>query len=149
MHPAGLDGRARRHRGRQLHPEWRACGPERGRPRNRQGRPAAPHPASRRRTRAEGAGHSPGLVRTETARSVRAHGEDAVAAGMPLRRFGRLEDVARAVLRPASDTADRITGTHLPGDGGTRAGPAYVPESSASGTYAIRHRLRSCAPHRI
>ncbi|MET8786251.1 SDR family oxidoreductase [Streptomyces sp. NPDC004589] len=69
--------------------------------------------------------------------------------GCRSRRFGRLEDVARAVLRPVSDAADRITGTDLPGDGGTRAGPAYVPESSASGTYAIRHRLHSCAPHRL
>ncbi|MFJ8726237.1 SDR family oxidoreductase [Streptomyces sp. NPDC093269] len=92
---------------------------------------------------------SPGLVRTETARFVWESGEDAVAAGLPLGRIGEAEDIARAVLWPASEAAGWITGADLLVDGGTRVGPVYVPESSASGTYAIQHRLRSCAPHQI
>ncbi|GAA3815986.1 hypothetical protein GCM10022206_62950 [Streptomyces chiangmaiensis] len=90
---------------------------------------------------------SPGLVRTEMARFVREDGEDAIAAGLPLGRIGAPEDIARAVVWLASDAAGWITGTDLLVDGRTRIRAGYVPESSASGTYAIQHRLRSKAPH--
>jgi NAD(P)-dependent dehydrogenase (short-subunit alcohol dehydrogenase family) len=42
----------------------------------------------------------------------------AVAAGLPLRRMGEPEEVARAVLWLASDAASFITGHVLAADGG-------------------------------
>jgi 3-oxoacyl-[acyl-carrier protein] reductase len=89
---------------------------------------------------------SPGLVRTEMARFVWEDGEDAVAAGLPLGRIGEPDDIARAVVWLTSDAADWVTGADLLVDGGTRVRSAYVPESSASGTYVVHDRLRSKTP---
>ncbi|MEU9365096.1 SDR family oxidoreductase [Streptomyces avermitilis] len=84
---------------------------------------------------------SPGLVRTELARFVWEHGEDELAAGLPLGRIGQPADIARAVVWLASDAAEWITGADLLVDGGTRVRTAY----SADG-YAVQERLRSYAP---
>ncbi|MCW7944802.1 3-ketoacyl-ACP reductase [Streptomyces hygroscopicus] len=89
---------------------------------------------------------SPGLVRTEMARFVWEGTEDAIATGLPLGRIGEPEDIARAVVWLASEAAGWVTGADLLVDGGTRVGAAYVPESSASGTYGVHSRLRSSAP---
>ncbi|MFI6935733.1 SDR family oxidoreductase [Streptomyces sp. NPDC050287] len=83
---------------------------------------------------------SPGLVRTEMARFVWERGEDELAAGLPLRRIGKPEDVARAVVWLASDAAEWVTGADLLVDGGTRVRTAYP------GGYAVHDRLRSSAP---
>ncbi|MET7910428.1 SDR family oxidoreductase [Streptomyces avermitilis] len=84
---------------------------------------------------------SPGLVRTELARFVWEHGEDELAAGLPLGRIGHPADIARAVVWLSSDAAEWITGADLLVDGGTRVRTAY----SAAG-YAVHERLRSYAP---
>ena len=84
---------------------------------------------------------SPGLVRTEMARSVWEPGERQLAAGLPLGRIGEPDDVARAVVWLASDTADWITGADLLVDGGTRVRTAYPGPG-----YAVGDRLRSYAP---
>jgi len=84
---------------------------------------------------------SPGLVRTELARFVWEHGEDEVAAGLPLGRIGAPEDIARATVWLASDAAEWVTGADLLVDGGTRVRAAYT-----SGGYAAHDRLRSHAP---
>lgn len=84
---------------------------------------------------------SPGLVRTDLARFVWEPDEERVAAGLPLGRIGRPEDVARAVVWLASDAADWVTGADLLVDGGTR-----VRAASGSGAYAVHERLRSGAP---
>lgn len=84
---------------------------------------------------------SPGLVRTELARFVWEHGEDELAAGLPLGRIGHPADIARAVVWLASDAAEWITGADLLVDGGTRVRTAYSTEG-----YAVHERLRSYAP---
>lgn len=84
---------------------------------------------------------SPGLVRTEMARFVWEHGEDSIAAGLPLGRIGEPEDIAQAVLWLASDAAGWITGADLLVDGGTRVRAARP----ASG-YAIHEHLRAHGP---
>jgi 3-oxoacyl-[acyl-carrier protein] reductase len=83
---------------------------------------------------------SPGLVRTEMARFVWERDEEELAAGLPLGRIGKPEDVARAVVWLASDAAEWVTGADLLVDGGTRVRTAY------SGGYAVHDRLRSSAP---
>ncbi|MDH6627803.1 NAD(P)-dependent dehydrogenase (short-subunit alcohol dehydrogenase family) [Streptomyces sp. LBL] len=83
---------------------------------------------------------SPGLVRTEMARFVWERGEEELAAGLPLGRIGKPEDVARAVVWLASDAAEWVTGADLLVDGGTRVRTAY------SSGYAVHDRLRSSAP---
>jgi NAD(P)-dependent dehydrogenase (short-subunit alcohol dehydrogenase family) len=70
---------------------------------------------------------APGLIATENAsRELVAAGidADAVCAGRPLRRAGRPEDVARAIVFLASDAASYITGQTLPVDGGPLVGSA-------------------------
>ena len=61
---------------------------------------------------------APGLVKTDFARALWEPREEAVAAGLPLRRLGEPEDVASAALFLASDAASWITGTTLLMDGG-------------------------------
>ncbi len=83
---------------------------------------------------------SPGLVRTEMARFVWERDEEELAAGLPLGRIGRPQDVARAVVWLVSDAAEWVTGADLLVDGGTRVRTAY------SDGYAVHDRLRSSAP---
>jgi 3-oxoacyl-[acyl-carrier protein] reductase len=84
---------------------------------------------------------SPGLIRTEMARFVWEHGEDAIAAGLPLARIGEPEDVARAVLWLASDAAEWVTGADLVVDGGTRVRPAHPATP-----YTVHEHLRRHEP---
>jgi NAD(P)-dependent dehydrogenase (short-subunit alcohol dehydrogenase family) len=62
---------------------------------------------------------SPGLVKTELARALWETNEEAIAARLPLRRLGEVEDIASAALFLASDAASWITGQNLVIDGGT------------------------------
>src|SRR5438552_2375368 len=70
-------------------------------------------------------------------RAVRALGgaperEERARAAVPVGRFGRREEVARAILFLASDDASYITGTTLVVDGGLTAGtgiPDLMPGS--------------------
>lgn len=66
---------------------------------------------------------APGLVRTDLARALWEHGEDAVARRLPLGRIGEPDDVATAVLFLASDAARWITGHTLVVDGGALVAP--------------------------
>jgi 3-oxoacyl-[acyl-carrier protein] reductase len=61
---------------------------------------------------------APGLVKTDFARVLWEEAEEAVAAGLPLRRLGVPDDIAGAVLFLASDLARWVTGQVLAVDGG-------------------------------
>jgi NAD(P)-dependent dehydrogenase (short-subunit alcohol dehydrogenase family) len=61
---------------------------------------------------------APGLVKTDFARALWEGAEDAVAAGLPLRRLGVPDDIAGTVLFLASDLARWVTGQVLAVDGG-------------------------------
>ncbi|MEY9969239.1 NAD(P)-dependent dehydrogenase (short-subunit alcohol dehydrogenase family) [Streptacidiphilus sp. MAP12-16] len=63
---------------------------------------------------------SPGLVRTELARSYWEREEPKVTSETPLARLGEPEDIARAVLWLLSPEASWVTGTDLLVDGGRR-----------------------------
>ena len=61
---------------------------------------------------------APGLVKTEFARALWESGEEAIAARLPLRRLGEVDDIANAALFLCSDAASWITGHTLVIDGG-------------------------------
>ncbi len=61
---------------------------------------------------------APGLVKTEFARALWETGEEAIAARLPLRRLGEVDDIAAAALFLCSDAASWITGHTLVIDGG-------------------------------
>jgi NAD(P)-dependent dehydrogenase (short-subunit alcohol dehydrogenase family) len=61
---------------------------------------------------------APGLVKTDMARALWEPAEPQIAAGMPLRRLGEPDDIARAALFLCSDAASWITGHTLVVDGG-------------------------------
>jgi NAD(P)-dependent dehydrogenase (short-subunit alcohol dehydrogenase family) len=54
---------------------------------------------------------------------------DAILSNIPVKRFGRPEEVARAVLFLAEEGSDYITGTSVRVDGGSMAGRTYLPRS--------------------
>ncbi|QXC62172.1 SDR family oxidoreductase [Aquihabitans sp. G128] len=60
----------------------------------------------------------PGLVKTDMARALWERGEEAIAAHVPLRRLGEVDDIAKAAAFLCSDAASWITGTTLVVDGG-------------------------------
>lgn len=61
---------------------------------------------------------APGRVVTEMMLASKVMDMDAVAAGLPLKRMGRPEEVAQAVLWLASDAASYVVGHVLCADGG-------------------------------
>ena len=61
---------------------------------------------------------APGLVKTELARALWESGGESIAARLPLRRLGEVEDIANAALFLCSDAASWITGHTLVIDGG-------------------------------
>jgi NAD(P)-dependent dehydrogenase (short-subunit alcohol dehydrogenase family) len=65
---------------------------------------------------------SPGRVVTDMMLNSKIADMSAVAAGLPLRRMGKPEEVAKAVLWLASDAASFVTGEVLAVDGGFLAG---------------------------
>ncbi len=62
---------------------------------------------------------APGLTDTDATAQIPTEHKDASAAHTPLRRNGRPEDVAGAVLMVASDAGRFLTGTYVPVSGGT------------------------------
>jgi NAD(P)-dependent dehydrogenase (short-subunit alcohol dehydrogenase family) len=61
---------------------------------------------------------APGLVKTEFARALWERGEEAITGRLPLRRLGRVEDIASAALFLCSDASSWVTGHTLVIDGG-------------------------------
>ncbi len=61
---------------------------------------------------------APGLVKTEFARALWEPGEAAISRRLPLRRLGRVEDIASAAVFLCSDAASWVTGHTLVIDGG-------------------------------
>lgn len=61
---------------------------------------------------------APGVIETDMSREIRAAASDLLLARIPMKRFGKTQDVAQAVLFLASDLAAYITGTTLHVDGG-------------------------------
>ncbi|MCB9662991.1 MAG: SDR family oxidoreductase [Alphaproteobacteria bacterium] len=68
---------------------------------------------------------TPGLILTEDAEAFYGDRKAAIAATVPLGRFGTPEDVAQAVLWLASPAASYVSGTHLVLDGGGEQ-PAWL-----------------------
>jgi NAD(P)-dependent dehydrogenase (short-subunit alcohol dehydrogenase family) len=64
---------------------------------------------------------APAVVKTRFAAALYEHGEEAVAAGYPMKRLGEPADVARLVAFLASDAASWITGETVRVDGGILA----------------------------
>jgi len=68
---------------------------------------------------------APGLVATMATASqglTEGQNRDRMAAGIPLQRIGKPEDIAYCALYLASDEASWVTGTNITVDGGTTAG---------------------------
>lgn len=66
---------------------------------------------------------APGLVRTDFARALWEPAEDRVAQGIPLRRIGEPDDIAKAALFLVSDAASWMTGQVMVVDGGATRAP--------------------------
>ncbi|MGB2719429.1 MAG: SDR family oxidoreductase [Rhodococcus sp. (in: high G+C Gram-positive bacteria)] len=64
---------------------------------------------------------APGVVKTKFAEALVANGEDAAAAGYPMKRLGNPEDVAALVAFLVSDASSWITGETVRVDGGLLA----------------------------
>ena len=61
---------------------------------------------------------APGYIETEMTDVLPQQAKDMALAQIPLKRFGQVQDVAKAVAFLASDDADYITGQILSVDGG-------------------------------
>lgn len=79
----------------------------------------------------------PGMTADEVAR-IRAETDKVFMSYQPLKRQGRPEDAAQAVLFLASDRAQQITGIVMPVDGGITAGD---PVNHAADIMAARARV--------
>jgi NAD(P)-dependent dehydrogenase (short-subunit alcohol dehydrogenase family) len=68
---------------------------------------------------------APGLVKTKLAAALwEGHGEERIAAHIPLRRLGLPDDIATAALFLASEASSWVTGQTFVVDGGTTAQPS-------------------------
>lgn len=65
---------------------------------------------------------APGFILTDMTEAIRNAAEDQIKKSIPLRRLGRPEDIAAAVLYLASDDASYVTGHVLTVDGGLSLG---------------------------
>jgi len=65
---------------------------------------------------------APGFIETDMTQAVRNAAESKITDGVPLRRLGKPEDIANAVLFLASDEASYVTGHVLVVDGGLTLG---------------------------
>lgn len=81
---------------------------------------------------------APGPILTENLQRAGEEAQQKAAMSMPMRRVGRPEEVAAAVLWLASDDASYVTGATLPIDGGKLAGMA--PFAGLGMTSQASHR---------
>ncbi|HUQ70298.1 MAG TPA: SDR family oxidoreductase, partial [Planctomycetaceae bacterium] len=65
---------------------------------------------------------SPGFIETDMTEAVRNAAGDKIKQSIPVRRLGKPDDIAYAVLFLASDEASYITGQVLKVDGGLTLG---------------------------
>jgi len=65
---------------------------------------------------------APGFIETDMTQAVRNAAEAKIKDGVPLKRLGKPEDIANAVLFLASDEASYVTGVTLTVDGGLTLG---------------------------
>ncbi|MFN7766676.1 MAG: SDR family oxidoreductase, partial [Planctomycetaceae bacterium] len=65
---------------------------------------------------------APGFIETDMTQAVRNAAEAEIKKTIPLKRLGKPEDIAEAVLFLASDAASYITGQILTVDGGLTLG---------------------------
>jgi 3-oxoacyl-[acyl-carrier protein] reductase len=69
---------------------------------------------------------APGFIETDMSQAVRNKAGDLIKKFIPMRRFGRPEDIARVVVFLASEDSSYITGQVLTVDGGLSLGAAAV-----------------------
>lgn len=68
---------------------------------------------------------APGMIATKMSEQVRNLAGDQILAGIPVKRYGQVADIANAVLFFASPAADYITGQVLCVDGGMTVGFSF------------------------
>jgi 3-oxoacyl-[acyl-carrier protein] reductase len=69
---------------------------------------------------------APGFIETDMSQAVRNKAGDMIKKFIPMRRFGRPEDIARVAVFLASEDSSYITGQVLTVDGGLSLGAAGV-----------------------
>jgi len=62
---------------------------------------------------------APGFIRTRMVEAIPEDVREKILSGVPMRRFGEPEEVAKVIRFLASDEASYITGTVIRIDGGT------------------------------
>ena len=65
---------------------------------------------------------APGFIETDMTNAVRNAAEDQIKKSIPVRRLGKPEDIANAVLFLAQEAASYVTGQVLRVDGGLTLG---------------------------
>ena len=67
---------------------------------------------------------APGFIETDMTEAVRGMAGDKIQGAIPLKRYGRPQDIAEACVYLASDESEYVTGTVLTVDGGLSLGAA-------------------------